>query len=251
MAWRVFAAAAPGKSHLDVGLPCQDAWACERDGDVLCAVVCDGAGSASASDEGARWVATRIARELHERGRTGQAMHEHPEPAIRALLVDVISGIRSELEHRARDTGRALSDYACTLVGAVCSTQRGWLFHIGDGLAVVEPEAGGPPLVSLPENGEYANETYFVTGADWAAHLRLLPIEQPPRLLALMSDGAAAFVMARGNAGLYRPFIDPVERYLVSATETDGRQALDSTLADPRTHAITGDDKTLLIALPR
>ena len=64
-----------------------------------------------------------------------------------------------------------------------------------------------------------------------------------------MSDGAASFVMARGNAGLFRPFMDPVETFLASATEAVGGQGLQGTLDDPRTQRITGDDKALLLAL--
>jgi hypothetical protein len=249
MAWRVFAATATGASHLDAGLPCQDACAYELEGEVLCAVVCDGAGSVSVSDEGAQWVAGRMAHELRELVRAGHAPHEHPEPLVRAMLLELIDRVRNELDAKAHASGHVLNDYASTLVGAVCNAECGWLFHIGDGVAVAEPSTEEPPLVSRPENGEYANETYFVTGADWASHLRLLPIERPLRLLALMSDGAAAFAMARGNTGLYRPFIEPVERYLAGVTEAAGQQALEATLADPRTHPITGDDKALLIAL--
>ena len=45
MAWRVYAAAVIGASHLEAGTPCQDAFAHAVVGDTLLAVVCDGAGS--------------------------------------------------------------------------------------------------------------------------------------------------------------------------------------------------------------
>ena len=70
------------------------------------------------------------------------------------------------------------------------------------------------------------------------------------RALALMSDGAAPFVMAKGNGGLFKPFMDPVERFLASVDEVAGSAGLAATLGDPRTHTITTDDKTLLVALP-
>ena len=93
-----------------------------------------------------------------------------------------------------------------TLVGAVAEGERGFFFHIGDGVAVAEArDAGQPPVVSLPENGEYANETYFATGEHWREHLRVTSLPQPPRLLALMSDGAASFVMASARLWLAAP----------------------------------------------
>lgn len=44
MAWKIFAASATGKSHAERGLPCQDAFAHAVVGEVLIALVCDGAG---------------------------------------------------------------------------------------------------------------------------------------------------------------------------------------------------------------
>ena len=43
MAWRAFAATAIGKAHIDAGTPCQDAVCVRVLGEVLIAVVCDGA----------------------------------------------------------------------------------------------------------------------------------------------------------------------------------------------------------------
>lgn len=119
-------------------------------------------------------------------------------------------------------------------------------------MAAAQPRDGALPVrVSLPENGEYANETYFVTGEGWQDHLHLLPLGEPKQMIALMSDGAAPFVMERGFAGFFRPFMDPVENYLASASIEAGSRALAGLLDDPRTHAITPDDKTLLIARRR
>jgi hypothetical protein len=104
-------------------------------------------------------------------------------------------------------------------------------------------------VVSLPENGEYANETYFVTGAEWREHLRVVAVPASTRI-ALMSDGAGSFVMAKGNGGLFRPFVDPVEKFLLGVEDPAAADAaLAATLDDPRTHGITGDDKALLLAL--
>lgn len=43
--------------------------------------------------------------------------------------------------------------------------------------------------------------------------------------------------------------MDPVLRYLPQVSEVEGSEAIRATLDDPRTWAITGDDKTLLVAL--
>ncbi len=250
MTWRVFAAAAIGKSHIDGGTDCQDAFAHEVVGETLFAAVCDGAGSQPLSHVGSEALSRLVVRGLARRTSEGGDLVAMDAGAFKDVVGDIIASARETLADEAESAGVVLGAYAATLVGAIATGAGGWLFHIGDGQAAVEPQADDQaPILSMPENGEYANETYFFTGDEWREHLRITPIGQPVRTVALMSDGAAPFVMTKGNAALYRPFMDPVEKYLATATEPDGCAALASTLEDPRTYRITGDDKTLLIAL--
>ena len=250
MAWRVFAASAIGKSHIDAGTPCQDASAHDVEGDTVLAVVCDGAGSQPLSHVGAQAMSRMVVQALTQRVAGGEDLPALAPEAFHSLIAEVVDAARITLAAEAATAGVEFASYSSTLVGAVANAERGYFFHIGDGQGAAEPQAADQAVVmSLPENGEYANETYFVTGEAWREHLRITPIAVPMRTIALMSDGAAPFVMTKGNVALYRPFMDPVERYLASATEADGCAALASTLEDPRTYGITGDDKTLLLAL--
>lgn len=251
MGWRIYAASAAGSSHLDKGIPCQDACAFHLEGEALAAVVCDGAGSAARSDVGARLIADALARALGERLAQEPALLAAPRERFFDAAAAAVAQARAALAERADADGRPLGEYAATVVGYVGDAQRGWFVHIGDGIGVAEPagDGAGAPVVSLPANGEYANETYFVTGEGWREQLRVLEVPAPTARLALMSDGAMPFAMARGNAALYAPFIDPVSRYLATVDPDAGSRALHGTLADPRTHGITSDDKTLLIAL--
>ncbi|MCD9028139.1 protein phosphatase 2C domain-containing protein [Luteimonas sp. BDR2-5] len=249
MAWHVVAASATGRAHLDRGQPCQDAFAAEVVDGVLVAVVCDGAGSAAHADVGARTVASATVQALAARLRWGKDLLRADAAAAGAAFGDALASVRGGLEAQAAAAHHDLRDYACTVVGVAAGAAGGWLFHIGDGVAVVE-SAQAPALVSRPDNGEYANETYFLSGPQWRERLRLTRIAEPATQLALMSDGAQAFAMARGDGGLYPPFIDPVARYLRGVDAAQGARALQATLADPRTDAITGDDKTLLLAWP-
>jgi hypothetical protein len=252
MTWRIFAAAAIGKSHIDAGTPCQDAFAGRTTGDTLIACVCDGAGSQSLSHEGSRFLSEEVVRLLAERVTAGEALVMTDETSLTKIILETVGNVRAGLEAKAIASGAELANYAATLVGVIATPEQGYFFHVGDGVGAVSlRDEAVPEVVSQPENGEYANETYFVSGVDWSEHLRITPFASPAREIALMSDGAAPFVMAKGNTGLYRPFMDPVVRFLESASEEDGNRALAATLEDPRTYQITGDDKTLLIALWR
>ena len=250
MAWRVYAAAVIGASHLEAGTPCQDAFAHAVVGDTLLAVVCDGAGSYELSHLGAQAVSAGVVARLAELERAAAPLSTLAAEDFARVVGDTIAQVREALQEEATKAGVELAAYSCTLVGALATAHGGRFFHVGDGLAVAEA-GDAPAVVSLPENGEYANETYFVSGEAWREHLRCTEFSLPAARLALMSDGAMPFAMAKGNAGSYRPFMEPVAAYLAGVAETEGSAALAGTLGDPRTNGITSDDKTLLIALWR
>lgn len=250
MQCRVYAASAIGKSHIDGSVPCQDAFAYKVIDDVLIAIVCDGAGSATVSHLGSDFAANTLVSALADCYVTNESIHSLDAETFKQKIQILIGSFREKLEAQAITENRTLADYAATLVGVVTNANQGYFFHIGDGLAIAQHSQNpSTAFMSLPENGEYANETYFITGAEWAAHLRVTAISKPIDLLALMSDGAAPFVMNKGNSDFHRPFIDPVAHYLKSVSELDGSSALTATLADVRTYQITSDDKALLIAM--
>ena len=240
--WRVFSACAIGKGHIDVGLPCQDACGSAFGNGPLVAVVCDGAGSASKSDVGSRECVDSICKSL-------SALNGPDFSGITPVDIEqALEGARAQMISRAENLGLPLRELACTVVGVVLFKDGGWLFHIGDGMAVVE--LNDSIKLSLPENGEYANETYFITGEDWRSHLRTASFSGAIRCISLMSDGAMPFAVNRGKTGMFGPFIEPIRAYLATVDETEGSQALLSTLLDERTWSITNDDKAIVLILP-
>jgi hypothetical protein len=249
MGWRVFAASATGSSHREDGRPCQDASAHRVHGDALVAAVCDGAGSCELGHLGAALVSQAVVDALASCLGESVLRPDTSAASVKTLVEAAVAGARERLQAVATGSARELGAYASTLVAVVAWPGHGLFVHVGDGYAVARSAvSSGPDIVSLPENGEYVNETYFVTGEEWRQHLRTVLFDQPIAAVVLMSDGAAPFAMAKGHQELHRPFIDPVERYLDQVSEAEGAQALAGTLGDPRTDTITNDDKTLLIA---
>lgn len=242
MTWSIYAASATGASHKQRNIVCQDAFAFHREKNTLIAAVCDGAGSARFSDVGARYVTRLFVQRLSELPEVDYLSAEQ----VKSGAIRILNEIRQQLADLATQKGHDLKDYACTLVAAWIGDKNGWLVHLGDGLAVVT-DKNTQTTLSLPENGEYSNQTWFLTATDWQPHLRFTPIEHSQQLI-LMSDGVQPFAMNKQGNGLYDPFITPVIRYLSQVDEELGNKALFGTLDDPRTYEITGDDKTLLIA---
>ncbi|MGH8028370.1 MAG: PP2C family serine/threonine-protein phosphatase, partial [Arenimonas sp.] len=174
MGWKVHAAAAIGSSHIEGGIPCQDAYAHASAGGVLVAVVCDGAGSARRSHVGSARFARAIADALAACAVTsGEALCDADPADLSEAVRLAISSERSALRQLADEEGVELSAFAATLVAAIVGPDGGWFLHVGDGIGVAELAADGATVMTLPENGEYSNETYFVTGSEWSEHLRL------------------------------------------------------------------------------
>jgi hypothetical protein len=250
--WRVFSASATGQRNVDQGAPGQDASHCLVTGDVLVAVVCDGAGSAQEGGTGADFMARTLAEQLSSTlcdDRHLLDLQAEGSGRLETALRGAIEAVRSRLADLAASSELELHDYSCTLVGCVAAAAGGCLFHIGDGFAIVQG-AEGESVLSRPENGEYADETYFVTYENWKDHLRLTPLAAPASgcLIGLMSDGTAPFAVDRARSGFFRPFIDPVAAYLREATAPAGNEALRNLLESPRASEISSDDKTLLLA---
>ncbi|MDE1942705.1 MAG: protein phosphatase 2C domain-containing protein, partial [Betaproteobacteria bacterium] len=248
MDWKVFLASATGKYHIEQNAPCQDFACHEVRCGVLLGIVCDGAGSAPEGRFGAEFMARQVTHRLAAAVELG-GLPAEPEESYLDFVAPVIAAVRADLEAHASACGHTLRDYAATLVGCIAGAEGGCFFHIGDGFAVHQPHEGSA-ILSRPENGEYANETYFTTDEGWQDHLRVTPLTAPQAgsIIGLMSDGSSAFAIDRGRTGFYRPFIDPVLNYLRAASESHGNEALHNLLASEKTFEITSDDKTLLLA---
>lgn len=249
MQWKVFLASATGAYHLTNDQPCQDAGHFAVNGNVLVGVVCDGAGSAAEGHAGSRFFADRITQLAFAAFGT-EELTARSDAEWHEAIAGIVEQARSELAETAAAQERSLRDFASTLVGCVTSRDGGCFFHIGDGFAIHQRHTG-ESVLSRPENGEYADETYFVTDESWKEHLRVTPLTGIERgcLIGLMSDGTSPFAVDGPKTGFFRPFIDPVVKFLREATEQNGTQALQNVLADEKTHRITADDKTLLLAL--
>jgi hypothetical protein len=249
MDWKVFFACAAGGHHLAGNAPCQDSGHYTVADGTLIGVVCDGAGSAAEGHRGSDFIARRVPSLISEAIASGRlAKDAGSDP--RDGLLQIIESARSELGAIAASRQLELRDFACTLVGCVTSTHGGFFFHIGDGFGI-HLRHDGESVLSHPENGEYADETYFVTDDNWKDHLRVTPIGAVRRgcLIGLMTDGASPFAINRMKTGFYRPFIDPVVSFLSNASADHGNRALQNVLESEKTLEITADDKTLLLAL--
>ena len=249
--WKVVGASVAGFSHIAEGIPCQDFHSAttSENGWFVC-VVSDGAGSASRGAEGSREICEQLTGYLSVYLSEFTNLGVDPvidEPDFRQTVTSGIELVRNLLETRTE--AESLSEFHATVVGVVAGPTGGVFFHIGDGSAcATDTRTLSPSVVSLPENGEYANETYFFTQPIWHEHLRLTYFGEECDLVVLMSDGVSPFAMGPGGKELHAPFFGPISNYFTKNDTDKCRAALIATLEKDAIRQITGDDKTLVWA---
>ncbi len=188
MEYKISTAAYTGRRHQAAGLPGQDHAAQARSSSAVCAALADGAGSRICSSLGAACVTEHISRLLSE---NFDRIWEREDLAD--YLVQECVRVLSEQEPPIYELASTLLFFAGHRDGRFLSG------NLGDGMQILINEDDAS-VFSPPENGEYRNETFFITAADAPAHLRLRRgrLETPGALL-LMSDGMAESLYQRGS----------------------------------------------------
>jgi hypothetical protein len=243
-----------GQSHLTSQIPCQDKFSCRVSGDGrwLSVAVSDGAGSALNAEAGAEITSTIFCEELL--GLSNQLEFRAPGEWINDFVVECVLKVRNQLRTKAKNDD--IKSYHCTLVAALVGPEGGFSIHIGDGSIFGgqfkydakrgEVELNSNFVISKPENGEYTNETFFITEGNWIKHLRVTPL---PRLdwVVACTDGGAALILEK-EIEVKPKFLVPFFQELISNKFTK-HNYISEVLSDPKANVLTTDDKTIFVAM--
>lgn len=249
-AWRLAAASALGTSHAKTGAPCQDAhgWALIGEDPILVLVAADGAGSARYSDSGAQLAAAELLDSVRGFFADGRPLEELTRETAQAWLGNVVARIT----HRAEADGRAIREYACTLLAAIVSPSHACFLQVGDGAMVVRPRGDDWAYIFWPQHGEFINQTVFVTDAAAIDSVEFSSQAGPVDEIAVFTDGIEALVLHYASQTVHGPFFDQMIQ-AVRALPSDGfdhglSEKLDRYLSSSVVCERTDDDKTLLLA---
>ena len=253
MTWRVARASVAGTAHQRKGGSCQDACqggAWQRpDGEwVLALFAADGAGSASAAQAAAELACRHLCEQAQAWATNEAAPHA---PLTPERLREWVEGLRERLLTQAADNNQSPRDWACTLLGVVCTASAVGYLQIGDG-AIVARRAEVNGVVYWPDVGEYANETFFVTDADSLERLRVSVYTSLPQGLALVTDGLQRLALDYGTYQPHPGFFAPLFARLQAASTADipaFEHELHGLLDSKAVNERTDDDKTLVLAL--
>lgn len=242
--WRWAAASRIGTSHLRAGTRKQDAYSVVQiNSHTFCAVVSDGAGSASYGGQGASLLCRNLMADF-------RAWFEHhdvlPDDEVILCWVDQL---RDQLSDAAARRGVTRRQFAATLVMLVVFKNCVLTLQVGDS-ALVARKDGIWEALCWPENGEFASTTYFVTD-DPEVRLRTFHFDLEYDAFALFSDGLETVALEQATQQPFARFFDPMIKP-VDQARGDGRLVelsglLARYLDSPALCDRTDDDKTLIL----
>ena len=250
MTWKYTAASVTGKAHIMRGEKGQDSCRAGTiqisENEFFIGIAADGAGSTTDGGRGADIACgtlyTQITGTLREIGNLSSITDEKVKDWITAARLAIIA--------EAQERGTQLREYACTILGSVAGKEGAIFFQIGDGAIVT---GSGPEYQTIfwPEQGEYANTTFFITDEQYLDHLHVNHAESPDEI-ALFTDGlqnlVLSFAQKKAHSGFFKPLFDALKKNPVGDF-SDFSTQLSSFLCRDDITARSDDDKTLVLAI--
>lgn len=249
MRWRWALASQIGTSHVRLGTRKQDALKTftlkdQYGRQILCAMVCDGAGSAQYGGEGASLTCRLIS----------QAVRQHfSHTDVMPNTVEIwswIDAVRDCMAHAAQNREALRKNFACTLVLLIAREDESIIVHVGDGAIVGRDRDGEWKALTWPENGEYASSTYFVTD-DPEPRVRFVKSDECYTAYALFSDGIEDLALDQKAMTAHVPFFTSMIRSIDNLSGEGKDQGLSAALASfldsDRVCERTDDDKSLIL----
>lgn len=205
--------------------------------------VADGAGSSQYADIGAKIVCEKVCELMY--AKFNLIFDSDPLVAKRKI----IHTLRTYLGIEARKKKSTIDEFASTLLFIAIKENRIIAGHIGDGF-IAYKKKNILEVLSHPENGEFANLTYFVTSKYYLHHLRLYKGNLDDiEAIYLLTDGIANIFYSRKQKEILKSF-ENISKEL----EGKNLQELDTTIKkilDTNISKRTNDDSTLLAAFVR
>lgn len=164
--WSLAGSAVQGFGHKKKNTPCQDKTLCLQRNKVKVIALADGAGSAILSHLGAQSVIEAAAAYAADNFQSIMAMSDK---GIVASFAEVIKNALLTKASQFECPEKALSS---TLLLVAVRKDEFFSLHIGDGVIGVL-DRKGLKVLSAPENGEYANMTWFTTTCDLESVIRV------------------------------------------------------------------------------
>lgn len=249
--WRVVAASVCGTSHVKSQQLCQDAhhWQILPD-NVLLAAVADGAGSASLGKVGSMVAVEAAIENLSLQQINQRALVD--DDFVRSLLTEAMVAALKAVELEAAACNKQPQDLATTLIIMVATPEGAAVAQIGDGVAVAKDLQGNLLALTMPDSGEYINETTFLTSNDAIDTAQLRLWRQPIANVGVLTDGLQMLAINMAVGAPHKPFFLPLFDFVANIEDKSvAKEQLVKFLRSDRITQRTDDDLTLVLAALR
>lgn len=184
--WKTVNYAVQGRGHERDNMPCQDKTLAMAKNGVQVIALADGAGSARYSHFGAEAALKAVSAFMAEHF---DALINSPDGV--KVKETILAKAKEALENEAEKLACSLQELASTLLVVAIKGDVFMLVHVGDGIIGYVKE-GEVKIASTPENGEFANTTFFLTTPGVLAKTKLIKGKTSGiQGFVLMSDGTA------------------------------------------------------------
>lgn len=248
MSWRIIGASVPGTIHIKKQIPCQDAYCFKvMPHNQAVIAIADGAGFAERSGEGAKMaVRQAVISMAHYVQKYAKSESVRWENVMNLAFAET----RERLLKAASTIGQTSEAFSTTLTIVYAFDHGLVVGQLGDGLVIGETLAGSLFLAAMPQRGEYANQSIFITKSDALDFLKVETYDQPVQSMALITDGLLRLAVGLPGYHPYEPFFRPLLEFASENNDTESTQSqLDEFLMSPRVCNRTDDDKTLVLAI--
>lgn len=204
-----------------------------------------------------------------------------PRTSLELFFASFVGVFSKHLPKKIEVPPPPLNHFAATVLVAVITDDQLFYSHIGDGFICglrmiykqdqttrLEEENKLEPapqsysnaetlsewsfeqtVTSLPENGEYANQTYFFTDEKWRDHLRTGSCSEKINFLALMTDGAIPFLIEKNQRDFVLKHAEKIMTLSKSYPDMELSELLAKMFTPEKIHSLTSDDTTIGLAV--
>lgn len=189
-----------GKLHIEKNLSNEDYVLAQKIApNIAVVVVADGAGSKKYGGVTADYITREVVQYCVD--------NADREDFLCLLKDELYPYVNRCLFDRIQKSDARIEDYGATMLFAVVCGNKYVAGHVGDGVILLK-NGNGFEVLSLPENGEYINQTYFLPTIAQMEHFRMYEGELEKEFcFILTSDGI--------SGTLY----DPIEKQVSCACE--------------------------------
>lgn len=190
-----------GAKHKAVEKPCQDRTGYLHQNGVWAIALADGAGNPryTHSEIGAEVVVDTITKFFCD---NFDLFYEKKDESELGKVV--LTVCRRALTGKAEELGLdSISRLSSTLLAVAVKEDKMVYCHIGDGV-IGKNTPNGSAVISAPDNGEYANSTFFVTTRGAEDRMRIgKAVLDDETAFFLMSDGTSEYIYDEDHSAFY------------------------------------------------